>query len=195
MKVCFYLRVSTTDQDVESQRLALRRMADAKGWDVVAEFVDEGVSGSKTSRPGLDKMLVAAKARKFDAIAMFKLDRLGRSLSHLIQLVDQFREWGIGLVCLNESIDTTTAAGTMFFHMIGAFAQYERSVIRERTLAGLARARSQGRVGGRRFISQERADKIAAMLRDRRTVKQICAALSCGPGTVKRIRNDMASKT
>jgi DNA invertase Pin-like site-specific DNA recombinase len=115
MKVAIYARCSTAEQHVENQLLELRRYTSAREWEVFGEYVDEGVSGVRESRPRLDAMLKDAKRRRFDAVVVSKLDRLGRSLKHLIFLMEELQALGIGLVSLGESIDTTTSSSGIAF--------------------------------------------------------------------------------
>lgn len=148
MKAALYARVSTFDQEPENQLQELRRYVDARGWTAV-EYVDRGISGSKDRRPALDAMLAEAKRRKFDVVVCWRLDRLGRSLRHLINLLDEIQTLGVGFVTLGEGIDTTTPAGRLQLHLLAAISQFERERIRERVLAGLQRARKAGKRLGR----------------------------------------------
>ena len=148
MKAATYLRVSTSEQTVENQRLELRRFCEARGWDAT-EYADTGVSGAKESRPALDRMLKDARRRRFDTLVVWKLDRLGRNLRHLILLLDELSALGVAFVSLNEGIDTTTPAGRLQLHLLGAVAEYERGVIAERVKLGMARAKAQGKPVGR----------------------------------------------
>jgi DNA invertase Pin-like site-specific DNA recombinase len=149
-RVAIYARVSTLDQQPENQLLELRRYAEARGWRVVAEHVDHGISGAKERRPALDALKADAKRRRIDAVLCWRLDRLGRNLRHLILLLDELQALGVAFVSLAEGIDATTPAGKLQLHILGAIAEFERERIRERVRAGLARARSQGRTLGRR---------------------------------------------
>jgi DNA invertase Pin-like site-specific DNA recombinase len=143
-----YSRVSTLDQEPENQLQELRRYVEARGWPAT-EYVDRGVSGSKDRRPALDQLLVDAKRRRFDVLVVWRLDRLGRSLRHLILLLDELTALGVAFVSLGEGIDTSTPAGRLQLHILGAIAEFERSRIQERVRAGLARARTQGQRLGR----------------------------------------------
>lgn len=149
MKAVIYARVSTLDQQPENQLVELRRFVAARGWILAAEHVDHGVSGAKERRPALDAMLAAAKRRRFDVLVVWKLDRLGRNLKHLVTLLDELQALGIAFVSLGEGIDATTPAGRLQMHILGAIAEFERGRIRERVVAGLARARAQGTRLGR----------------------------------------------
>src|SRR5260221_13140413 len=148
MKTAIYARVSTFDQEPENQLQELRRYIEARSWTAV-EYVDKGVSGSKDKRPALDELVRDAKRRKFDVLVCWRLDRLGRNLRHLILLLDELSAVGVAFVSLGEGIDTTSPTGRLVLHVLGAIAEFERERIRERVLAGLARARTQGRRLGR----------------------------------------------
>ena len=148
MRAAIYARVSTFDQEPENQLVELRRYAAARGWEA-REFVDHGVSGAKERRPALDAMVADAKRRRFDAVVVWRLDRLGRNLKHLITLIDEMQALGIAFVSLNEGIDATTPAGKLQLHILAAIAEFERARIQERVRAGLARAKAQGKKLGR----------------------------------------------
>ncbi len=150
MRVAIYARCSTAEQTVSPQLDGVREYAVLRGFEVVEEYVDEAVSGAKARRPALDRLLDDAHRRRFDAVLVWKLDRLGRSLSHLIHLVDTFGSLGVDLVSLNDpGLDTTAPSGRLIFHVMGAVAEFERDLIRERTLAGVAAARRRGKRLGR----------------------------------------------
>ena len=148
-RAALYARVSTLDQETENQLLELRRFAEARGW-TIQEFVDRGVSGAKERRPALDALLKGARRRQFDVLVVWRLDRLGRNLRHLVMTLEELSALGIGFVSLNEGIDATTPAGRLQMAILGAIAQFERERIAERVRAGLARVRAQGRRLGRR---------------------------------------------
>jgi DNA invertase Pin-like site-specific DNA recombinase len=162
MRAAIYARVSTPEQTTANQLLELRRYIDARGWPVAQEFVDEGVSGARESRPALDQLMRAAKRRRFDTLVLWRLDRLGRNLRHLILLLDELTSLGVGFVSLGEGIDTSTPAGRLQLHILGAIAEFERNRCVERVRAGMARARAQGKRLGRprRRVSD---DEIAAL--------------------------------
>jgi DNA invertase Pin-like site-specific DNA recombinase len=148
MRTAIYARVSTTDQTVDNQLLDLRRYVDARGWTPSKEYVDV-MSGAKDRRPGLDDLVRDARRRKFDAVIVWKLDRLGRSLRHLVLLMEELQQLGIALVSLGEGLDLSTPAGRLQAGLLAAVAQFERERIRERVVAGLRRARTQGKRLGR----------------------------------------------
>jgi DNA invertase Pin-like site-specific DNA recombinase len=148
IRVAIYARVSTADQHTDNQLFELRRYCEARGWQAT-EYVDEGVSGAKESRPALDAMLKAARRRRFNMLIVLRLDRLGRSLRHLILLLDELAALGVAFVSLAEGIDCTTPAGRLQLHILGAIAEFERRRLRERVVAGLDRARRDGKRLGR----------------------------------------------
>jgi DNA invertase Pin-like site-specific DNA recombinase len=149
LRCALYVRVSTLDQHPENQLAELRRYVEARGWTAV-EYIDHGVTGSKDSRPALDRLVKDARRRKFDVLVTWKLDRLGRNLKHLITLLDDLQTLGVAFVSLGEGIDATTPAGKLQMHILGAIAEFERGRIVERVRAGLARAKAQGTRLGRR---------------------------------------------
>lgn len=167
-----YARVSTADQKLEPQVDILR----AAGCEKI--FTDTA-SGIKSERPGLADAL--SHLRAGDSLVVFKLDRLGRSLPHLIQTVDGLGQQGIEFKSLKENLDTSTAGGKFLFHIFGAVAEFERELIRERTLAGISSARARGRLGGRpRALTQEKIEAGKVLAADRnRTVGEICEILGC----------------
>src|SRR5712692_2360064 len=164
MRCAIYARVSTLDQEPENQLAELRRYVEARGWTAV-EYVDRGVSGAKDRRPALDRLVSDAKRRRFDVVVCWRLDRLGRSLKHLIMLLEEFQSLGVAFVSLAEGIDATTPAGKLQMHILGAIAEFERARIQERVRAGLARARAQGVRLGRppRRIDPERLATVAGL--------------------------------
>jgi DNA invertase Pin-like site-specific DNA recombinase len=152
MRAAIYARVSTLDQEPENQLAELRRYLQARGWPG-AEYVDKGVSGARERRPALDRLVADARRRRFDVLVCWRLDRLGRSLKHLVTLLDELQALGVTFVSLGEGIDMTTPAGRLMGHVLGALAEFERGRIRERVLAGLQQARAQGKRLGRPRIS------------------------------------------
>jgi DNA invertase Pin-like site-specific DNA recombinase len=150
--VALYARVSTLDkgQDPEMQLRELRAYATAQNLTVFAEYLDHGVSGAKTSRPQLDRMMEDARLKKFDAVFVWKLDRFSRSLKHMINSLDILAKSQVGFMSLRDNLDLSTAAGRMMFQMIGVFAEFEREITRERVRAGLRNAVSKGKTLGRK---------------------------------------------
>jgi DNA invertase Pin-like site-specific DNA recombinase len=145
-RAALYLRVSTDGQTTENQRRALQAVAAQCGWTVVASYDDNGVSGAKgrDQRPGLDAMLTDATRGRFNVVMVWAMDRLGRSLADLIDTLRVLEAANVDLYLDQQAIDTTTPAGRMFFHVTGAFAEFERDMIRSRVNAGLTRARARG---------------------------------------------------
>src|SRR5687768_4496650 len=153
MKVAIYARVSTAEQTADNQLLELRRYVEARGWTAV-EYVDQGVSGAKDRRPALHTLLKDARRRRFDVVLCWRLDRLGRNLKHLVTLLEELQALGVAFVSLGEGIDCTTPAGKLQLHILAALAEFERERIRERVLAGLKRAKAQGKRLGRPRLHQ-----------------------------------------
>ncbi len=149
MRVALYARVSTVDkgQDVGLQLRDLRQYVKARRWVLHREYIDEISSGK--ARPALQVMEDACRKRQVDVVLVWRLDRLGRSLKHLVLFLDELRSLGIDFVSYRENIDFTTSSGKLMFQLLAAFAEFEREVIRERVRAGLANARAKGKVLGR----------------------------------------------
>jgi DNA invertase Pin-like site-specific DNA recombinase len=148
MRAAIYARVSTLDQEPENQLQELRRYIEARGW-AATEYTDKGISGAKDKRPALDVLLRDAKRRRFDVVVCWRLDRLGRNLRHLITLLEDLQNLGVGFVSLGEGIDATTAAGRLQMHILAALAEFERGRIAERVRSGMNRAKAQGKHLGR----------------------------------------------
>lgn len=150
-RAALYLRVSIKEQTTENQRLELERVAQAKGWQIVTTYEDDGISGAKgrEKRPSYDRMLKDAVRARFDVLMAWDVSRLGRSLTHLVQALDDLHSNGVDLYLHQQAIDTTTPSGKAMFQMTGVFAEFERAMIRERVRVGLFRARHQGKHLGR----------------------------------------------
>jgi len=148
-RVALYARVSTTDQSTESQLLDLRRYVRERGWNIFKEYVDEGISGTKDSRPALNELMNDAKKRRFDVVLVWRFDRFARSTKHLILALEEFKNLGIDFVSYQENIDTSSPLGSAIFTIISAVAQLERDIIAERVKAGLRRAVENGKKLGR----------------------------------------------
>jgi DNA invertase Pin-like site-specific DNA recombinase len=148
MKVALYGRVSTAEQNAAMQLEELRAYCGRRQWDIVEEFIDAGVSGSKESRPALNRLLVDAKRRKFDAVLVYRYDRFARSLRQLVNALAEFDALGIHFVSLHEGVDTSTPNGRLVFGIFASIAEFERELIRGRVRSGLAAARARGtRIG------------------------------------------------
>ena len=181
-RAAIYARVSTFDQEPENQLQELRRYVEARGWTSV-EYIDKGVSGNTDSRPALDSLVRDAKRRTFDTLIVWRLDRLGRNLKHLITLLDELQIMGVAFVSLAEGIDATTPAGKLQLHILGAIAEFERARIAERVQAGLARARAQGTRLGRPklVVGEDRLAPVRGL-----SVRQAAAQLGVSPATAHR---------
>jgi len=193
-RVALYARVSTKNgQDPETQLIALREYAQARGFEIFSEYVDVGVSGGKDSRPALNQLMENARKRRFDGVLVARFDRFARSTRHLVLALEEFNALGVDFISLNESIDTSTPMGKMVFTVIAAVAELERSIIRERVIMGLQRAKAQGRQLGRpRVITCE--DQLLKLSEQGLSSRQIAKQLSLSPSTVLR-RLRAASKT
>ena len=178
-RAVIYARVSTADQTTANQLDDLRTYVTARGWTLAHEYRDEAVSGTRERRPALDQLVQAAQRRRFDVLVVWRLDRLGRSLRHLITLIDELQALGIAFVSLAEGIDATTPAGRLQLHVLAAIAQFERDRIAERVRAGLARARREGKRLGRprRRISEAQLASIRG-LSQREAAKRLGVARS-----------------
>jgi len=156
IRVAFYVRVSTSNghQNPEVQLNDMRPFAESREWHQVGDYIDQGVSGSKDSRPALNRLMADAKQRKFDVILVWKLDRFARSLKHLVVSLAEFESLGVQFVSLKDNLDLTTASGRLMFQIIGAMAEFERSLIQERVRAGLRNARAKGKRLGRPEVAE-----------------------------------------
>src|ERR1700723_3690365 len=153
-RIAIYLRVSTSKQETSNQRRELEAVAKRSGWETVKVYGDVGISGAKgrDKRPGLDAMMKAVNAKEFDMVASWSVDRLGRSLTDLLAILQALHDKGVDLFLHQQGLDTSTTAGRAMFQMLGVFAEFERGIIRERVNAGLARARANGTKLGRRPV-------------------------------------------
>jgi len=156
MKLALYIRNSTTEdkQNPQTQINPLVAKCNQMGWEYV--IFQEFASGAKESRPELDKMLQRLRMGEFDAIMVWKLDRLGRSLQHLLQLIEEFKNKKIAFISLTEGFDTSTSQGKLFMQLLGSFAEFERNLIQERINAGLDRAKLEGKTLGRKKGSKDK---------------------------------------
>ncbi len=184
MRAALYARVSTTDQQTENQLAELRTYAAARGW-TIEEYIDHGISGAKDRRPALDRLVADATRRRFDVLVVWRLDRLGRNLRHLVGLIEDLHALGIAFVSLGEGIDATTPAGKLQLHVLAALAEFERGRIAERVRAGLSRAKANGiRLG--RPVADIPADQLRAIAH--MPHRQAARFLRCSLSTVKRWR-------
>src|SRR5271156_5447874 len=188
-RIAIYLRVSTSKQETSNQRRELEAVAARSGWEVVKVYEDAGISGAKgrDKRPGLDAMMKAVNAKEFDMVASWSVDRLGRSLTDLLGILQNLHEKGVGLFLHQQGLDTTTTAGKAMFQMLGVFPEFERGIIQERVKAGLARARQNGTKLGRRKVKPS----VEAQIRELRAkgdgILKIGRPLGIGTSVVQRV--------
>ena len=181
-----YARVSTTSgQDPEMQLRELREYATRRGWTVTDEYVDQGVSGSKESRPALNRLMSDAYRRRFDAVLVWKVDRFGRSLKHLVNSLSELGAWGVAFISLRDNLDLSTPSGRLMFQIIGAMAEFERALIQERVRAGMRNAKAKGKRLGRPrvFVSTIEVQRLRT---EGMGWKRIAAQLGVGVGTVMK---------
>ena len=188
-RAALYLRVSTDGQSVENQRSDLTRLAELRGWEVVATYEDAGVSGSKgrEKRPGLDTLLKDAQRRSFDVAVFWAVDRLGRSTASVVSAMDELEAVRVTQFYFKESMDTSTAHGRAMLEMAAVFARLERSMIQERVKAGLARVRAEGKRLGRPPVG----DAIEAQIKELRAgglgIRKTAATVGVGVSVVQRV--------
>ena len=188
-RVAFYLRVSTGEQTVENQRRELSAVAERGGWQVVEIYEDSGVSGarSRDKRPAFDRLCKDTARRRFDMVAAWSVDRLGRSLQDLVGFLGELQAVKCDLYLHQQGVDTTTPAGKAMFQMVGVFAEFERSMIQERVKAGLARARAQGKRLGRPPLSAKVERAVLESRSAGKSLRKIAAEQTVALGTVQRI--------
>lgn len=182
MRIAIYARVSTSEQDAELQLVELRRYVTARGWAVVGEFVDQGVSGAVASRPALDRLRVAARRRDVDGVVVWRFDRFSRSITDLVASLEEFRVLGVAFVSIHEQIDTGSPTGRVVFAVVAAMAEFEREILRERVKAGLARARERGVRLGRPLKLD--ALEVLRLRRDGMSVRAIARSVGAPASTV-----------
>ncbi len=194
-RVAFYVRVSTNDQTVENQLQELYRTAENHGWEVVAEIRDEGISGAKgrKDRPGFNELYKGVQKRAFDIVASWSADRLSRSTLDLCELVELLNSKGIDLYLEKESIDTQTPMGKAMFQISAVFAELERGRIRERVVAGLERAKAQGKKLGRPRVSPEIEQAIRDAKAEKKGILRIAKEVGVGTATVQRVLNQKSA--
>jgi DNA invertase Pin-like site-specific DNA recombinase len=183
-RIALYARVSTSEQTPEPQLHALREYAARRGLEIAHEYVDHGISGSRSRRPALDRLVADAHRRRFDAVTCVKLDRLARSVRHLVELAGDFQALGVDLVVLDQAIDSSTSTGRLLFHVLGSIAEFERDLIRERVTAGMRAAKRRGsRIGRPRALRGER-DRVEQLRAEGHSLRAIGRELGVAPATV-----------
>ena len=191
-KVALYLRVSTVEQDTTNQRRELEAVAERHGWEIVTILEDNGVSGFKTKRPGLDQLMKAVSRREIEMVMAWSVDRLGRSLQGLLDVLTELRAKKVDLYLHVQGVDTSTPSGKAMFQMLGVFSEFEREMIRERVLSGMARAKSQGKHCGRPKTTPEVERAIMATLRAGTGMIKTAKTHGVGVGTVQRLARVMS---
>src|SRR5215470_18692635 len=185
MMVALYARVSTSDQDPEVQLAPLRAHAAHRGWEVVEEFIDRGISGAKERRPALDRLMKAAWAGRFRAVLVWRFDRFARSVKHMVTALESFRTSHVEFISLQEQFDTATPIGQAMFTIIGVMAQLERDIIRERVRAGLEHARARGiRLG--RPATRVDSEDLLTLHRQGLRVPDLAQRFHCSRSTIRR---------
>jgi DNA invertase Pin-like site-specific DNA recombinase len=185
-RIALYARVSTlNNQDPEMQLSELREYARRRGLQIVEEFIDQGVSGCKESRPALNRLMADACRRRFDAILVWKIDRFGRSLKHLVNAPAELAALGVAFISLRDNLDLSTPSGRLMFQIIGAMAEFERALIQERVRAGLRNARAKGKRLGRPRVVVD-ATRIANLRAQGRSWAEIVTEMRIGKGTAQR---------
>ena len=195
MKAVIYSRVSTNDQTVDNQLKILREVAEKKGLEVVQEISDEGISGAKgrDEREGFNELIKGSIQKEWDIILVWDVSRLGRSLQHLVSFLDDIHSAKCDLYIHQSGLDTSTASGKMMFQMIGVFSEFERSMIRERVIAGQQRAKAEGKHIGRKTNMNEGTLNAVKHLRENNVpIKRIAKNLKIGVGTVYKILDKVA---
>ena len=191
-KVAIYSRVSTLDQTIDNQLLELRDHCSKMGWEIVKEYADEGLSGalSREKRPALNSLIKDAYRKKFDSVVCWDISRIGRSMKELVLFLSDMKDRDIGICSVRQGFDTSTTMGEIMFQFVGILSSWEREMIRERTLAGLDRARSEGKTLGRKkVITDEITSKIVKLRSIGRSIRDIASEVGVSRGTVSNVLN------
>ena len=189
-KVALYCRVSTLDQTIDNQLIELRDHCSKMGWEVVKEYADEGLSGtlSREKRPALNSLIKDAYRKRFDSVVCWDISRIGRSMKELILFLSDMKDRGIGICSVRQGFDTSTSMGEIMFQFVGILSSWEREMIRERTLAGLERAKSQGKTLGRKKVTDDTMTaKIIELRNERKSIRQIASEVGISRGTVNNV--------
>jgi DNA invertase Pin-like site-specific DNA recombinase len=188
MRVALYARVSTGEQTIENQMRDLTEVAQRRGWEIVAVYKDEGISGAKgrDKRPGFDRLCKAITRREIDMVAAWSVDRLGRSLQHLVAFLGELQGSGCNLYLHRQGLDTSTPAGKALFQMMGVFSEFERAMIIERTRAGMSRAKAAGKKIGRPKLAIELRRQIAERVASGASMYRVAKELDIDPHTARR---------
>ena len=189
-KVAIYTRVSTLDQTIDNQLIELRDYCSKMGWEITQEYADEGLSGtlSREKRPALNSLIKDAYRKRFDSVVCWDISRLGRSMKELVLFLSYMKDRDIGICSVRQGFDTSTSMGEIMFQFVGILSSWEREMIRERTLAGLERARRQGKTLGRRKVTNDRITaQIIELRNDKKSIRQIASEVGVSRGTVSNV--------
>ena len=188
-KVALYCRVSTLDQTIDNQLLELRDHCSRMGWEIVKEYADEGLSGtlSRDKRPAFNEMIKDAYRKRFDLVVCWDISRIGRSMKELVMFLSDMKDREIGICSVRQGFDTSTSMGEMMFQFVGILSSWEREMIRERTIAGLERAKSEGKTLGRRKVTNDTMTaKIIELRNDKKSIRAIASEVGVSVGTVSK---------
>ena len=186
-KVAIYSRVSTLDQTIDNQLLELRDHCSKMGWEIVKEYADEGLSGTllRDKRPALNSLIKDAYRKKFDSVVCWDISRIGRSMKELVLFLSDMKDRDIGICSVRQGFDTSTTMGEMMFQFVGILSSWEREMIRERTIAGLERAKSEGKTLGRRKVINDKITSQIIELRNaKKSIRAIASEVGVSRGTV-----------
>ena len=189
-KVVIYARVSTLDQTVDNQLIELRDHCSKMGWGIVKEYTDKGLSGtlSRSKRPALNAMIKDGFRKKFDTVVWWGISRIGRSMKELVLFLSDMKDRGIGICSVRQGFDTSTSMGEIMFQFVGILSSWEREMIRERTLAGLERAKSEGKILGRRKVTNNKITaKIIELRNEKKSIRKIASEVGVSIGTVSNV--------
>jgi len=189
-KVALYCRVSTLDQTIDNQLLELRDHCSRMGWEIVKEYADEGLSGtlSRDKRPAFNEMIKDAYRKRFDLVVCWDISRIGRSMKELVMFLSDMKDKDIGICSVRQGFDTSTTMGEMMFQFVGILSSWEREMIRERTIAGLERAKSEGKTLGRRKVTNDTMTaKIIELRNAKKSIRAIASEVGVSRGTVSNV--------
>ena len=189
-KVAIYCRVSTLDQTVDNQLIELRDHCSKMGWEITKEYSDEGLSGtlSRDKRPALNSLIKDAYRKRFEAVVCWDISRIGRSMKELVLFLSDMKDRDIGIVSVRQGFDTSTTMGEMMFQFVGILSAWEREMIRERTIAGLERAKSEGKTLGRKkVVNDEITSQIVELRNAKKSIRAIASEVGVSRGTVSNV--------
>ena len=189
-KVVIYTRVSTLDQTIDNQLIELRDHCSKMGWEITKEYADEGLSGtlSREKRPALNSLIKDAYRKRFDSVVCWDISRIGRSMKELILFLSDMKDRGIGICSVRQGFDTSTSMGEIMFQFVGILSSWEREMIRERTLAGLKRAKREGKTLGRRKVTNDTMTaKIIELRSAKKSIREIASEVGVSRGTVNNV--------